>query len=54
MEVRRIRKETTLADTSALQIMAWRGILHDLFRWVHLRSLCVLWDTCYVLPSDVR
>ena len=43
MEVRRIRKETTLADTSALEIMAWRAIFHDAFSIVGIICYCFVY-----------
>ena len=43
IEVRRIRSETTLADTSALEIMAWRAIFHDCFSIVGIICYCFVY-----------
>jgi len=42
-EVRRIHSETTLADTSALEIMAWRAIFHDCFSIVGIITYCFVY-----------
>ena len=43
MEVKRIHSETTLADTSALEIMAWRAIFHDCFSIVGIICYCFIY-----------
>ena len=43
MEVRRIHSETTLADTSALEIMAWRAIFHDVFSILGIICYCFVY-----------
>jgi hypothetical protein len=43
LEVRRIHRETTLNDTSALELMAWRAILHDVFSIVGIICYCFVY-----------
>ena len=43
MEVRRIRKESTVADTSALEMMAWRAICHDIFSILGIICYCFVY-----------